>query len=37
VELVKAAALGLDPLDLHEVMWGNACRVLAEETTWKLT
>jgi predicted TIM-barrel fold metal-dependent hydrolase len=35
VELVKAGALGLDPLDLHDVLWGNACRVLGEETTWK--
>jgi predicted TIM-barrel fold metal-dependent hydrolase len=37
VELAKAGALGLDLLDLHDVMWGNACRVLGEETTWKLS
>jgi uncharacterized protein len=35
VETVKAAALGLEPGDLHEVMWGNACRILGEETTWR--
>jgi len=35
VELAKADALDLDPLDLHDVTWGNACRVLGEETTWK--
>jgi predicted TIM-barrel fold metal-dependent hydrolase len=35
VELAKAAALGLDLLDLHDYVWGNACRVLAEEETWK--
>ena len=34
VELAKAEALGLSRLDRYAVMWGNACRVLAEETTW---
>jgi uncharacterized protein len=34
VETAKAAALGLDPPDLHAVMWANACRILGEETTW---
>ena len=37
VELAKAAALELGPRDLHEVMWGTACRVLGEETTWNRT
>jgi predicted TIM-barrel fold metal-dependent hydrolase len=35
VETAKAAVLGLDPLDLHDVMWANACRVLGEEPMWK--
>jgi hypothetical protein len=35
VELAKADALGLDLLDLYDFTWGNACRVLGEETTWK--
>jgi predicted TIM-barrel fold metal-dependent hydrolase len=35
VEMAKAGALGLDPLDEHDVMWGNACRVLGEDPTWK--
>jgi uncharacterized protein len=34
VELVKARALGLGAAELHAVTWGNACRVLNEETTW---
>jgi predicted TIM-barrel fold metal-dependent hydrolase len=34
VELAKAAALGLEPRELAEVMAGNACRLLGEETTW---
>jgi predicted TIM-barrel fold metal-dependent hydrolase len=34
VELVKAGALGLGPIEEHDVLWGNACRVLGEETTW---
>jgi predicted TIM-barrel fold metal-dependent hydrolase len=34
VELAKAEALGLGRPDRYAVMWGNACRVLAEETTW---
>ena len=37
VELAKLAALGLGPLETHDVMWGNACRVLGEETTWTRT
>jgi predicted TIM-barrel fold metal-dependent hydrolase len=35
VELAKAEALGLDLLDQYDLMWGNACRVLGEETAWK--
>lgn len=35
VELAKAEALDLDPFDRHDFVWGNACRVLAEEATWK--
>jgi predicted TIM-barrel fold metal-dependent hydrolase len=35
VELAKAAALGLTPPGLREVMAGNAGRLLGEETTWR--
>ncbi|MFI5897094.1 amidohydrolase family protein [Actinoplanes sp. NPDC051513] len=34
VELLKARSLGLSDADLHAMFWGNACRVLNEETTW---
>jgi predicted TIM-barrel fold metal-dependent hydrolase len=37
VELAKARALGLDTTELRELTWGNACRVLNEETTWART
>ena len=34
VEVAKAAALGLAEADLRDVLCGNACRVLGEETPW---
>jgi predicted TIM-barrel fold metal-dependent hydrolase len=34
VELAKAEALGLGRRDRYAVMWGNACRILTEGTTW---
>jgi hypothetical protein len=35
VELAKVRLLGLSDPDLYAVTWGNACRVLNEETTWE--
>jgi predicted TIM-barrel fold metal-dependent hydrolase len=35
VELTKVGVLDLEPRELSEVMWGNACRLLGEETMWR--